>query len=52
MTLTHSDAHPRYSNDPVIAWLEKNLTSDDAALIKGSHGLRMDRIVTALEVRS
>ena len=35
--------------DPVIAWLEKNLASEDAALIKGSHSLRMDRIVAALE---
>lgn len=33
----------------VIAWLTENLTSDDAVLVKGSHGLRMDRIVAALE---
>ncbi|MBI5932551.1 MAG: UDP-N-acetylmuramoyl-tripeptide--D-alanyl-D-alanine ligase [Chloroflexi bacterium] len=38
--------------EPVVAWLEKNLSADDAALIKGSHGLRMDRIVAALEVAS
>jgi UDP-N-acetylmuramoyl-tripeptide--D-alanyl-D-alanine ligase len=38
--------------DPIVDWLESNLTSDDAALIKGSHSLRMDRIVSALEVRS
>ncbi len=36
----------------VIEWLNKNLTSTDAALIKGSHGLRMDRITAALEVDS
>ncbi len=34
----------------VIDWLKQNLTSNDAVLIKGSHGLRMDRIVAALEV--
>lgn len=37
---------------PIIDWLTKNLTSSDAVLIKGSHGLRMDRITAALEVRS
>lgn len=35
----------------VIAWLEKTLLSKDVVLIKGSHGLHMDRIVSALEVR-
>jgi UDP-N-acetylmuramoyl-tripeptide--D-alanyl-D-alanine ligase len=38
--------------EPVVAWLEKNISSDDAVLIKGSHGLRMDRIVAALELES
>lgn len=38
--------------EPIVTWLEKNLTTEDAVLIKGSHGLRMDRIVAALEVRS
>lgn len=33
----------------VIDWLTGNLTSNDAVLIKGSHGLRMDQIVAALE---
>jgi len=37
---------------PIIDWLKKNLNSNDAVLIKGSHGLRMDRIAAALEVRS
>jgi UDP-N-acetylmuramoyl-tripeptide--D-alanyl-D-alanine ligase len=36
----------------VIEWLQGNLTSTDAALLKGSHGLRMDRIVGALEEQS
>jgi len=35
---------------PIVEWLEKNLTSGDVVLIKGSHGLRMDRITAALEV--
>jgi UDP-N-acetylmuramoyl-tripeptide--D-alanyl-D-alanine ligase len=37
---------------PVVDWLNKNLTSSESVLIKGSHGLRMDRITAALEVRS
>lgn len=36
----------------VIDWLKKNLASGDTALLKGSHGLRMDRIIAALEVGS
>ncbi len=39
-------------SDPIVDWLTKNLTVNDAALIKGSHGLRMDRITAALEDRS
>jgi len=38
--------------EPLIEWLKKNLTSKDVVLIKGSHGLRMDRITSTLEVRS
>ena len=38
--------------DPLVEWLKSNLTRDDAVLIKGSHGLRMDRITSLLEVRS
>jgi len=37
---------------PIVDWLRKNLTSKDAVLLKGSNGLRMDRIAAALEVRS
>ncbi|MDO8753017.1 MAG: UDP-N-acetylmuramoyl-tripeptide--D-alanyl-D-alanine ligase [Anaerolineales bacterium] len=36
----------------VVDWLNTNLTSNDTVLIKGSHGLRMDRITAALEVSS
>jgi UDP-N-acetylmuramyl pentapeptide synthase len=38
--------------DPIVDWLQKRLTSNDTALIKGSHGLHMDRITAALEGRS
>ena len=38
--------------DPLVEWLKANLTKNDAVLIKGSHGLRMDRITSLLEVRS
>jgi UDP-N-acetylmuramoyl-tripeptide--D-alanyl-D-alanine ligase len=37
-------------NDLIVDWLKHNLTSQDAVLIKGSHGLHMERIVAALEV--
>lgn len=37
---------------PLMDWLKTNLTKDDVVLIKGSHGLRMDRITASLEVRS
>ncbi len=35
---------------PLIEWLQKHLKPGDVVLVKGSHGLRMDRIVAALEV--
>jgi UDP-N-acetylmuramoyl-tripeptide--D-alanyl-D-alanine ligase len=38
--------------DPIVEWLGENLSKDDSVLVKGSHGLRMDRIVNDLEVRS
>ena len=38
--------------EPLLEWLRNNLTKDDAVLIKGSHGLRMDRITSMLEARS
>jgi len=37
---------------PIVEWLNKHLTPNDAVLIKGSHGLRMDRITAALEAQS
>ncbi len=37
---------------PLVEWLKTNLTKKDAVLIKGSHGLRMDRITSSLEVHS
>jgi len=38
--------------EQIVDWLDENLSKEDSVLIKGSHGLRMDRIVNALEVRS
>jgi UDP-N-acetylmuramoyl-tripeptide--D-alanyl-D-alanine ligase len=38
--------------DSLLDWLRNNLTKEDAVLIKGSHGLRMDRITSMLESRS
>ncbi len=38
--------------EPLIEWLKTNLTKDDVVLVKGSHGLRMDRITSLLEARS
>ncbi len=40
------------SPEPIIEWLNQNLAANDAALIKGSHGLRMDKITAALEIQS
>jgi UDP-N-acetylmuramoyl-tripeptide--D-alanyl-D-alanine ligase len=50
--LSRSNIHEFEEMEPILAWLESNLSSDDTVLIKGSHGLRMDRIVAALEMRS
>jgi UDP-N-acetylmuramoyl-tripeptide--D-alanyl-D-alanine ligase len=36
--------------EQAISHLRKSLAKDDVVLVKGSHGIRMDRIVTALEV--
>jgi UDP-N-acetylmuramoyl-tripeptide--D-alanyl-D-alanine ligase len=36
-------------SDEVVSWLLKNLRDTDVALLKGSHGLRMDRIVAEVE---
>ena len=33
-----------------VDWLKQHLASDDVVLVKGSHGLRMDKIVAALEI--
>jgi UDP-N-acetylmuramoyl-tripeptide--D-alanyl-D-alanine ligase len=38
--------------DLLVEWLKANLTRNDAVLIKGSHGLHMDRITALLEERS
>jgi UDP-N-acetylmuramoyl-tripeptide--D-alanyl-D-alanine ligase len=38
--------------EPLLEWLKVNLTKDDVVLVKGSNGLRMDRITSLLETRS
>jgi UDP-N-acetylmuramoyl-tripeptide--D-alanyl-D-alanine ligase len=40
------------NTDEAISHLQKSLTDKDVVLVKGSHGIRMDRIVAALEVPS
>jgi UDP-N-acetylmuramoyl-tripeptide--D-alanyl-D-alanine ligase len=37
--------------ETLIEWLKENLTNKDTLLIKGSRGLRMDHITTALAVK-
>ena len=50
--LSRSNIHEFEELEPIVAWLESNLGADDTALVKGSHSLRMDRIVAALEAPS
>ncbi|MBN2117898.1 MAG: UDP-N-acetylmuramoyl-tripeptide--D-alanyl-D-alanine ligase [Anaerolineales bacterium] len=38
--------------EPLMEWLNANLTKEDVVLVKGSQGLRMDRITSLLEARS
>ena len=38
--------------DQAIEFLRDRLGPQDVVLVKGSHGMRMDRIVTALEAES
>jgi UDP-N-acetylmuramoyl-tripeptide--D-alanyl-D-alanine ligase len=47
--MKESHIHEFDSLAEVTSWLEANLASTDTALLKGSHGLRMDRIVSELE---
>ena len=37
------------NHETAVTHLRKSLTREDVVLVKGSHGIRMDRIVTALE---
>ncbi len=39
-------------SDSLTAYLQEHLSKEHVALIKGSHGMRLDRIVSALEERS
>jgi len=40
------------NTNEAISYLQKSLTGKDVVLVKGSHGIHMDRIVNALEVPS
>ena len=40
------------NTDEAVSYLQKSLTGKDVVLVKGSHGIHMDRIVNALEVPS
>ena len=40
------------STEEVVTHLRRSLTEKDVVLVKGSHGIRMDRIVAALEMPS
>lgn len=48
--MNKSAVHEFEEMDAMIAWLNKNLTGQDAVLVKGSHSLRMDQVVSTLEV--
>lgn len=39
------------NTDQVVEYLKKNLSTKDVVLVKGSRGMRMNRIVASLEVR-
>jgi UDP-N-acetylmuramoyl-tripeptide--D-alanyl-D-alanine ligase len=47
--MNKSAIHEFSEFEPLMEWLKANLTKEDAVLIKGSHGLRMDRITSLLE---
>lgn len=50
--LAASRIHSFQDIDEVVTHLRSVLSRGDVVLIKGSHGMRMDRIVTALEAES
>lgn len=48
--LNRKNIHEYEDREEVTAWLRQNIQPGDSVLIKGSHGLHMERIVAALEV--
>jgi UDP-N-acetylmuramoyl-tripeptide--D-alanyl-D-alanine ligase len=48
--MNKSAIHEYEESEPIVEWLKQNLTANDVVLMKGSHGLRMDKIVSALEM--
>ena len=49
MRFKEENIHSFEDNFEAIAFLKKYLTESDVVLVKGSRGMRMDKIVTALE---
>ena len=47
--LKKESIHSFEDNQDAIKFLNQNLTEKDVVLVKGSHGMRMDKIVAALE---
>lgn len=47
-----SAIHEYEEIEPVVDWLKENLAKNDVVLVKGSHGLQMDKIVATLEVEA
>jgi UDP-N-acetylmuramoyl-tripeptide--D-alanyl-D-alanine ligase len=47
--LSNSHIQPCESTDEIITFLKSHLSADDVILVKGSHSMRMDKIVSALE---
>jgi UDP-N-acetylmuramoyl-tripeptide--D-alanyl-D-alanine ligase len=47
--LKEESIHTFEDNKTAIQFLRQNLTEQDVVLVKGSRGMRMDKIVSALE---
>ncbi len=50
--LDNSKIHSFEGTNDALVYLQDHLSADDVVLVKGSHGMRMDRIVAALEERT
>ncbi len=50
--LTATQIHSFEGTNDALVYLQEHLSAEDVVLVKGSHGMRMDRIVAALEERT